>query len=442
MDAPSSAPGVSRLDRRWSRHPQVTELGISVAQAFDSRHGFTYSGAMLRLLITLCLASSLAAQDAVPLRLFWKEGLRAESEDGRFEVRLRARFENDWAWFATEDSVEAAVGPVEDGTEIRRARLGLQGHIYERIPFKAQVDFASGTAEFKSIYSGISGLPGVGNLRIGYFREPFGLERNTGTHYLTMMERASANAMTPGRNTGLMFFDAVADERFTWAAGFFRDTNAQGFGQGDDGIAGTARVSGIPWQLDESHFLHLGLAFSHREFGDQGVRFKARPGVHLAPSYVDTAVLSADRGEFVGIEAACLLGPTSVQAEHVQSWLSGVTGGAGEEFSGSYLQLAHFITGETRRFKRSMPSFVRVRPEVEALSKGQDGVGGAWEVALRIGHVDLDDRGTRGGTMVDYSCGLNWYLNPNVRVMSNLIYADLRGVGDSLIFVMRFGIDF
>ena len=118
------------------------------------------------------------------------------------------------------------------------------GHIDDNFSFKAQVDFASGEAEFRSVYGGVSGVPVLGNLRIGNQREPFGLERNTGTHYVTMMERASLSTLSAGRNTGIMFHDAPNDGRMSWAVGLFRDTNEQGFGQGDDGIAGTARLTG------------------------------------------------------------------------------------------------------------------------------------------------------------------------------------------------------
>ena len=387
-------------------------------------------------LVTIALISALDGLQAqnpagnntrTPLELFWDSGLRAESRDGKFKLRLRARFENDWGFANPDRAVEDSLGPLSDGTEIRRMRLGLMGRIYENIPFKAQVDFASGEAEFRSVYAGVNDLPVLGNLRIGNQREPFGLERNTGTHYVTMMERASANALTPKRNTGFLAHDSHHQDRLTWAAGFFRETNDQGFGQGDDSIAATARITGIPWSQDESHFFHLGVSLSRREFGDNGVRFKARPGLHLSPSFVDTSSIAADHGNFVGAEALWMLGPTSVQAEHFEVR-------AGESrFRGSYIQVSRFLTDDRRRFRRSFPQFQRVKPINSA---------GAWELSGRVSQIDLSDGGVAGGEMQDFTLGLNWYANPNVRVMTNLIYADLEQTGDALMFAMRFGIDF
>jgi len=53
----------------------------------------------------------------------------------------------------------------------------------------------------------------------------------------------------------------------------------------------------------------------------------------------------------------------------------------------------------------------------------------------------------RGGTLEDYTIGLNWQLNPNARVMFNYIkaYVDHPHIWDEAsaeIFQMRFQVDF
>ncbi len=72
---------------------------------------------------------------------------------------------------------------------------------------------------------------------------------------------------------------------------------------------------------------------------------------------------------------------------------------------------------------------------------------GAWEVGLRYSHIDLNDEGISGGEEDNITVGLNWYLNPNVRMMFNYVNADLEdraGIpdGDADIFQTRFQIDF
>ena len=67
---------------------------------------------------------------------------------------------------------------------------------------------------------------------------------------------------------------------------------------------------------------------------------------------------------------------------------------------------------------------------------------GAWEVAARYSYIDLDRARIDGDRLDDVTFGLNWYLNPNMRVMFNYIYADSEDRGDANIFQMRFQVDF
>ena len=96
------------------------------------------------------------------------------------------------------------------------------------------------------------------------------------------------------------------------------------------------------------------------------------------------------------------------------------------------MQFSHILTGEARRFARDQPRFVRLRPRD----------GSAWELTARVSHVDVDHRATRAGRLLDYTLGVNWYVNQNVRIMGNLIYADLDQIGGSWLGGVRFGIDF
>jgi phosphate-selective porin OprO/OprP len=49
-------------------------------------------------------------------------------------------------------------------------------------------------------------------------------------------------------------------------------------------------------------------------------------------------------------------------------------------------------------------------------------------VAARISSLDLDD-GIDGGRLDDLTLGVNWYLNPNTRVMLDYIRAGLDPAG-------------
>ena len=49
-------------------------------------------------------------------------------------------------------------------------------------------------------------------------------------------------------------------------------------------------------------------------------------------------------------------------------------------------------------------------------------LGGAWEVALRYSYADFDD-GIYGRKVENVTGGLNWTMNPNVRIMLNYVFS-------------------
>ena len=62
---------------------------------------------------------------------------------------------------------------------------------------------------FKDVYIQVHDLPVIGNVRVGHFKECFGLEQLTSDNYTTFMERSldDEGAFVPGRNDGIMAFN-------------------------------------------------------------------------------------------------------------------------------------------------------------------------------------------------------------------------------------------
>ena len=387
-------------------------------------------------------------------RAFWKEGLNFETADSAFKMKIGGRIHFDSAFTSGDDELVEEVGALKDGVEFRRARIALAGEIYKKIEFKTQYDFAGssfkykddkdsvgtfsgGQAKWKDVYVGVLDLPVVGNIRIGQFYEPFGLEEQTSSNYITFMERSLTSALVPSRNSGLMFHKSELGDRMTWALGVFKDTDDVGDRIGDGEYDFTARLTGLPWYEDKGRkLLHLGAAYSHRNPNDDKVRFRERPEVHISPRYVDTHdITDLDDMDLVGAEAALVAGPFSLQGEYINA-MTNTADGTGPMFSGFYAMASCFLTGENRAYKGGL--FSRVKPKKNF---GAGGLG-AWELAARYSHLDLTDEEVEGGELDDITVGLNWYLNPNTRFMFDYVHADLDEVGQSDTFQMRTQVDF
>ena len=385
----------------------------------------------------------------------WKNGLRFETGDGKFKFKLGGRIMNDWGWFSEDNDVKRAIGDQVDGTEFRRARIYMSGDIYENIGFKAQYDFAGGDVDFKDVFIELKKIPYVGHFRVGHFKEPFSLEELTSSKYITFMERSLNNAFSPSRNTGFMLYNHALDKRMTWAGGIFRNSDSFGESEGDSSTEGnygfSGRITGLPWYKDEGRkLIHTGFSYTYQNAFENTFRFRSRPEMHMADYFVDTGSFTADFANLFNPELAIVYGAFSFQGEYsfVDVDLKRSMD-SDPDFSGFYGYFSYFLTGENRKYKKENGVFSRVKPN-KNFRWGRGKGKGAIELAARYSELDLSDEEIDGGRLQDLTLGVNWYLNPNTRVMLNYVRANVDRLVNDIrlddanadLLSMRFQVDF
>ena len=387
---------------------------------------------LMVLVVSIVFTQSVMAGD--DLDASWNKGIRMSSGDKDFKFKIGGRIMNDWAFFDESSDSGTPLQGLQDANEFRRARLYVAGLIYDNVEFKAQYDFAGGDADFKDMYIRYRELPIA--ITVGHFKEPFGLEELTSSKYITFMERSTATeAFSPSRNTGIGVGQAVLDNTVTWAIGAFR--NSDGFGNGEgSNYHYSGRVTATPWSNeDQSQLLHVGGSISYRDVDMQ--RYRSRPESHLAPRVVDTGEIDVSSAVLGGLEAAVVLGSLSFQGEYMLAQTDS-NDGSDPDLSGYYVAASWFATGESRAYKSKAGAFSRVSPNANA---GSDG-GGALELAARYSALDLSDGNFDGGEVDDVTLAVNWYLNPNTRVMFNYVNSDADENGDVNVYQTRFQVDF
>jgi phosphate-selective porin OprO/OprP len=419
-------------------------------------------------------------------------------------VNVGGMIQLDTAMF-TENALANTYLKSTNGTEFRRVRLWAYGDAFQDMDYKVEIEFArTDRPTMKDVFFTVKELPYLENIRIGHMKEPFGLEQLTSDRFITFMERSMGDGdngfMVPGRDIGVMDFGWSDDEKFNWASGVFLNTpqlenppmfptpsgnlpTVPTFG----GLAATpetlathngaqtaltGRVCYDPWYDEASGgrgLLHFGAAWSYRS--DQGYTTKVagggggapvldgailseygvKPEAHLGPTILGpTFPINAVDNKLGGLETAYEYGPFSVQAE---AYIDQIDRGAaittaqvgskdGYTFSGCYVTLSYFLTGENRTYNRHGAYFDRVKPFTNFFRVRTDDCDietgwGAWEIAYRWDYVDMyDGAGAHTPTLANngfstigwgranaQTIGLNWYLNPYSRIMANYVLA-------------------
>ena len=358
----------------------------------------------------------------------WQNAFIVERvDDPRYQFLFGGRIQNDWGAYVPDNDLEDDFGGDGTGTKFRRARLYFQGQFFRFGFFKAEYDFSDGNdgTEFSDVYAGLN-LPNIGLLRVGRFKEPFSLQFQNSSNFISFNERSGSDALNPGQNSGIMLNGNFLIRDSTYAVAFMRRTDdiGEGFSSKEDYHL-TARVTGLPYFEDGgARLLHLEIGYSH-QFADKsiGTRYQQRPGNDFAPNIVDTGEIFVDNVELFNAGFAVVEGSLSLQSE---ATISVPHGGISEDpvFWGAYAELSWWITGETRRYLRGRGVFSRVVPKRRF--DPEQGRWGAFETALRYSWLDLSSDGIRGGTLSEWSLALNWVLFSNMRVSTNYVLSRAR----------------
>ncbi|MCX7076705.1 MAG: porin [Methylococcales bacterium] len=418
-------------------------------------------------------------------------GIEFKSRDGNFKMAINGRLQvdsqsnvnqslpssfsalgQDGGGFQSKTGLPATL---DDGTTLRRARIGVEGTFFKNTDYKFEYDFTRGNGmnaggitdayvrqNFSKPFS----------VKFGAFKEPFSMEEATSNRYTTFIERNMAvNTFVDNLNTYKVGIGANwVEER--WQAGTSFQTegiggynNAYGSnnkfetqstgsasgvnggasrsnGTGSTSWEANGRLTGMPWMESKTKFLHIGASGSYINLNNNltadgtytngGVMFVNGIGSNVDRSGLfNTGNLTGNKkgalnfreAEYLtrfGAESALVYGPFSAQGEYIRTDVSGKGYDKDESLDGYYGYATYFLTGESRNYKASTGAWDRIKPTRNFDLKG--GLG-AWEVAGGYDYMNLNDGIINGGRVSTAKFGINWYPNPHVRVMTNYVHA-------------------
>lgn len=397
-------------------------------------------------------------------------------------AKVTGFFQLDAGYFNQSGGNQAQYGTIQNDMGFRRARLAAAGDVAQNVSYMLEMDFAfPGRPSFMDVWLDVHDIPLFGNIRVGQWRQPFGMDNLTSVRELTFLERPLMFGLSPFRETGIGFHDTNESQTITWAGSVYgAPTDAWGNVYGNKGMGTAFRLTGLPYyECDGRQLLHVGFDHSFQLPGNAGVSYRntpeyggpfgsstaqSVPGGNVGggaagdiPFFYNTGPLFFDTGNLFNAELAGVYNSLHWQSELTYAVLD--FGGGRAVIPAATAQAAYLLTGEVRPYNKVAGVLGRIKP---LCPFGQDGGMGAWEVAVRYSYIDSNPivpfqpapllpaqpGGPLipwGGALNDVTLGLNWYLNTYTKFQLNYIIANNNrgGVSSTVdLLVLRAQLDF
>lgn len=343
------------------------------------------------------------------------DGFSVQSEDGAFKLRLGGYAQLDGRFYPGDD---AKLGT--DSFVLRRVRPIVQGTVAKSFDFYINPDFGGGTTVLQDAYLDARFTPRF-RVRVGKFKEPFGLERLASGAGLLFVERALPTALAPNRDLGLQVHGELAGGVVGYAGGVFNGVPDGGSVDTDvnDGKDLAARLFLKPFTRGQGKALkNLGLGFAVTHGNQDGPLPSYKTGGLLTFFSYATGASAYGSRTRLSPQASWSYGPVGLLGEWVSSKQdvrrNATTPAVRLEHTAWQAAVAIVLTGED-----ATPGSVKPKQNFEP-GKGW----GALELVARVNAFDVDeaafaaslaDRSRSARQAQAWGLGLNWYLNRNVK---------------------------
>lgn len=363
------------------------------------------------------------------------------SDDGNYEFFLNGVLHTDF--HATEGGAKT-LGGVDLGDQflVRRARFGIDGTMFQFVKFMILGELApagqSAAGTLKDGFVELDFMPEL-RLRVGQFKTPFSLDQLTSSRFIDFVERSVVDELVPGRDLGMMLHGSLLQGKLMYALGGFNG-RGENFSDRSDDKDWAARLVVAPFKTSSDPWLKGMQIGGNVTWGDQGGTFAA------GSAQGRTSARTATRFTFftphtvngmrtrVGGDVAWTVGPAAFKAEGViqESERKGL-GPGGRDLdeitaSGWYVTGSYLLTGED-----SVLNGPIVPKKNFSSPFGPSAGPGAVQLLFRWSSLAFDSSEAidffaggipapgivRENNVQAATAGLNWYLNPRVRLMFN-----------------------
>lgn len=382
------------------------------------------------------------------------KGVRFESADKTFKIRLRGLLQTDYRGYIDDPSLTAINN---DGFLLRRVRPSIEGTVYDKIDYLFVPEYAGSAVSILDANLNFRFFPEL-NIRIGKFKSPVGLEQLQSDPSRAFLETGLPTLLVPNRDIGVLFHGEAFDGIVSYAAGVLNGSNDGANAGVNDGVDGDPEFAGRlffhPFTTTDIVPLKglgfgVGASWGEKENSPAGNGLTAgynTEGQQRFFSYNPTGRTVTSDGEHwrISPQGYYYYGPLGFQGEYVLSSqqlrsFAGANGVRREMINDAWqVQASYVLTGEDASYKGVTPA--------KPFDFFSGEAWGAWEVAVRYGNLEVDNdafsrfsgvntpfaaTGTSAKEASSIGAALNWYLNSNVRASLNYYHTEFKAANGS-----------
>lgn len=305
------------------------------------------------------------------------------------------------------------------GDALRNLKLGFITDVSDTIDLQLGVAVSSdGNVNLDDSFLAFH-LSENASLLVGHLKVHHTLAAATGEVIAGFEERSMAsNAFAVGTGGQLGAFFRTHGRNWNLQTGVsFNDLNEDTAATNGWGLHG--RFSYAPYLTDEA-FVHVGASYYYRNEDDDLLTISVQPENWLTgPPVFSTGEVAANHYQYADLEFSASRGPLRIDAEY-----AGLKTGGFQNYNydGGYVAATYVLTGEHRKYLVNFGVPSLLQPANPVSKQGY----GAWEIAVRYSHLDLQSGGM-GSKGYNWSASLNWYPVRDLRFMLNI--TDFKSTG-------------
>lgn len=290
------------------------------------------------------------------------------------------------------------------------------------------LEFAEGTAEIVMARIRYSGFGNGIRVQFGKLREDISLNALTSSNNLSLVERSNlADTFSPYFRWGTSAYQYHKDTGLRWALGIHKNDAFGASGENENGRLTLAYTGRLTWskQLDTQVY-HLGAWHSERDMGGNTLSPALARGevretaVRLVDYSAGGNTAALDSLSQSGLEFAYQRQNITVEAEYARRTLNTTLHNDplnDATIDGYHLSLSYFPAGEVRPYSAGMAIFGQPKDITHS-----------WELVARLSQLNASSQ-QQGTDVSTYTLGANYYINPYIRLMANLIHSEVSGPG-------------